>query len=390
MKKTSILTIAMIGLFSLPLFAQTEPGGKPTTAPAKQDSKLPDGGVEASFAIVSNYIFRGADLHKNYANQKQAMYGASTVAPAFQPSITFSTPIKGLSVNLWGSFAMVGRGDVDGDLVFQTSPGGTAVDFSTTPYSLGSYPTRLTSTSAISADGLLNTAGTAFEFSPGATGLYKETNGLARSDELDITIDYTTETKKGNIGFGIVHYGLQDVRSISPLTELYFSYALPFLTQVTFKVNAEIQNDSGLYYYNIGYADERKLSKTLSVNWGVGAGYLRTKDKQGVSDITATVGVSVAGFSVSVNAANRPDLHMSDDSDPNTRYSLAAFGGSNNRDGQIADPSKTSGLINAAINNAIQTTVFDPAFGTGNYVYTPRSKLPKTVFWVSAAYTVEL
>lgn len=164
-----------------------------TSAPVFAEDELPDVNVDVGLNFVSNYIFRGTDLHANRAVQKGEQYGSHTGEWAFQPTVTFNTP-SGLFFNIWGSFATAGRKDADTDLRFQTSPGGAAL--ATDPGAIRSAYSAVTLSQALTQDKRVGTI----------PGFYKEANGLERADEIDLTIGYSTSTKEGNFGFGLIHY----------------------------------------------------------------------------------------------------------------------------------------------------------------------------------------
>ncbi|MCB1319892.1 MAG: hypothetical protein KDK34_06555, partial [Leptospiraceae bacterium] len=93
-----------------------------------QDDELPEGSIDVDLAVVSNYVWRGGDIHAvKLAEQKQDEISSNTEAWTFQPSITLNTPVDGLYFNIWGSFAMHNREDQDVDLRIQQGPAGPDV-----------------------------------------------------------------------------------------------------------------------------------------------------------------------------------------------------------------------------------------------------------------------
>ena len=213
---------------------------------------------------------------------------------------------------------------------------------------------------------------------------YKEENGLKRYDELDFTIDYSKETRKGTIGFGIVTYvspqtnGKNDYGSI---TEMYVKYAMPVLPELTLAAYTNIDASDKYQYYNLGYGKELEISKNLAVGLAIGVGYQVQDQLQGWKDVTGGITFSIGKFSLGINAAHRPDMRFYD-TDTNTTIPLWLQGGSNARDGQVADPASINGPINSYVNDAISQAV--------GFEYTPRKKLPQNIYWVNAGYTIEI
>ncbi len=375
MRKTVIMV-------TMALFAST-----PTWA----NDKLPDGGVSVDLTFVSNYVFRGSDFFVGAAQQAGKAYGSNTGAVAFQPSITFSTPVEGLTFNIWGSFAMSGRKDKDIDQVFQSGAGTADLLASTSgadPAAVLATAAATSAASATSASGLVGIENT-------FPGLYKEANGLERLDEVDYTIGYSTSTKKGDIGFGIIHYTGVNPKGINGLgiTEVYGTYALPFLTDLTFGINARADTGNEYQYYSVSYGRDI-IEDTLS--FGITAGYQVQNNLQGFNNVTANLSYSISGFTIGLNLVYRPDLKMVvENGGTRTNLPVELLGGARLEDGMAQDYSQTNGPLNAAINSqvgaAIQTAL---QTATGNsaltYSYTPRAKLPKMLYYVSAGYTIEM
>lgn len=353
-----------------------------TSAPVFAEDELPDVNVDVGLNFVSNYIFRGGDFHANRALQKGESYGSHTGEWAFQPTITFNTP-SGLFFNIWGSFATAGRKDQDTDQSFQTAPGGSALP--SDPASIAAAYSSVTLADLLTQDKRVGSV----------PGFYKEANGLERADEIDLTIGYSTSTKEGNIGFGIIHYTgpNADTKSAFPqTTEVYFTYAPPFLTELTLAYYTDTEAFNDANYYNLSYGSSLDLSDDLSMSYKVAAGYGVVDRLQGWQDVTGTIGFSFSGFSVGFNYVYRPDLRFFD-ADNSTGFNETApawlVGGSTRRDGEVADPARTTGPVNALINNTIQG-LFDTALGAGAYTYTPRQKLPRTLWFVNVGYSFSI
>ena len=156
------------------------------TISAIEAEDLPKANVEVTAEFVSNYVFRGADiLGSSLASQKGLKQDGKIQAWAFQPNITFLTPVEGLTFGIWGSFATRNRRDTDSDQVIQQGPGGSEVEF---------HP-ALDLISGIDATSINSTTGAVSMHTPECVdnsncipGFYKEQNGLSRSDEIDYSL----------------------------------------------------------------------------------------------------------------------------------------------------------------------------------------------------------
>ncbi|MCR9141865.1 MAG: hypothetical protein NXI24_06405 [bacterium] len=385
-KKITILSL-LLALLSFPLYAQEDPGIQAA------EEELPDASIDVDLAFVSNYVFRGDDLFITRAQQKNESYGSHSGEMAFQPSITFNTPLEGLSFNIWGSFAMFGRDDVDTDQIVQTAPGSSTDVIS--GLAIGEpQANAIVQAAGGTADGITTTALSTNKETGGLPGYYAEPNGLKRLDELDFTIAYSADTKVGSIGFGFVAYTFPYISNGQTLTggteEIFVSYALPFLPELGLSVNADI--DSSVMYYNLSYGSGVEITDGVSLDYGAGVGYgngYLGKRVQGIQDVTGSIGISAYGFSVAYNIAYRPNLEFFDEDTSGNRNNPSWINGSSTAgDGLVADPSQTNGFVRTTINNGIGTAISN-ASGV-NYTYTPRQKLPRTLWWISAGYSFSI
>jgi len=364
MKLKSTLSSALIGAG---LFLS---GSAVFAAPA-----LPAGGIEVDLTFASNYVFRGDDVYSDYAKQKGKSYGGNSGTWSFQPSITFSTPVKGLTFNIWGAFAMAGRADADTDQRLQSEPGGD--NLAPNGNIVGVYTALPVPTNAVELDAYVK----------GFPNFYKEKNGLGRKDEIDFTLDYSAETKKGNVSFGLINYVNPSTRgkdNFGAITEIYFKYALPFFTDLTFAVYSGIATDK-YQYYNAGYKKEVKLSKAMKLTFGLGVGYMVVDELKGVKDVTASVKLGIGKFTLGFNLVNRPDLRFAEvwaGEDSASQAPLWMYGASTLSDGLVADPSRNNGLLNDYVNAQIGNAL--------GVAYTPRQKLPRNLYYVTIGYTQEL
>lgn len=345
--------------------------------------------IDLNLNFVSNYIWRGHDFFRNYAIQQGKPYSAYSGTWAFQPSITWNTPVEGLYTNLFASFALQGRKDVDIDKRIQTAPGEPFVNgrISLLDPNLDLVNDIL---SAAPASGIISD----YDASP---NFYKEQVGLKRNDELDITIGYSKETKVGTMGFGILHYKYASPLQVGTVygTEVFIQYSPPVIKSLTFSVYEDIVIHT--IYYSIGYSGEYELTKDLTSSYSISAGYYVLDKIQGVSDITLNYKISHStGISLGINLALTPDRKIQEYywgvGDPitkevlNTKLPIELNGQSSLYDGKIADPSKTLGpvneYINSIISNAISSILGIP------YTYTPRQELPKYYWWISLGYSI--
>ncbi len=366
-----------------------------TLAQEKQDAS-----IDINLGIVSNYIWRGSDLLRNYALLNQIPYSSFINAWAFQPSITWNTPVEGLFINLFGSFAIVDRKDIDIDKRLQQSPGDPFIAGRTTFFDYLLNPSLDIIADINSA---LPTTGNIIDYQ-NVPNFYKEKTGLQRNDELDITIGYEKETSKGIIGFGILQYSyanhlrknsvnLTDVYG----SEVYISYAFPELTALKFTIYYDVLLFTN--YYQISYSGEYELTQSLNSSYNISTGYYVLNNVQGVSDVTLNYTLSHnSGVYLGINIAYRPDIKIQEwywgSGDAvtaeafNTKLPIELNGSSNIYDGLVADPSKNLGPVNEHINKLISSQI-SSLLGIP-YTYTPRQKLPKYVWWLSLGYSISL
>jgi len=382
LKKISILS-ALLCLLAFPasLFAQDDDGSS----------------VDVDLAFVSNYIFRGTSFHQNYYNQKGEAIQSGTLDGqwAFQPSITFNTG-SGAYFNIWGSFAMENRQDVDTDGRLQTSPGGPDLLAGANGPSAQFAAVSAAVQAELAADQLGDT-------NTGIPGYYDEQNGLRRSDEVDFSVGYAADTSAGSMDMGIIVYVVPiapELRSGAGdnVTEMYFAYNLPAIggvdaiTGLGFTIWQEIGGglNGSNTYSSVGYDGAVPLSEDLSFDYGTSAGYQWSQGIQGWRDWTSYVGVSVAGFSFAFNYVVRPDyrFHDGDATVGSSATPAWLVGGSTNADGLVTNPAFSGDLQQAGI-AGIQAQI-DNAIGAGNYTYVERQKLPRAKWYFSVGYSVSL
>lgn len=377
---------------------------------------LPKASVEVSADFVSNYVWRGGDIFgASIADQQARNQDGKIQAWAFQPSITFITPVEGLSFNIWGSFATRHRQDTDSDQLIQQGPGGSSIEFNEALVTAQSGDASALSSSAGTTLFTTNSAGTRVTGIAGVDSIsfhhpecedatavncvpnfYKEKNGLHRLDEIDYTLDYTRETTVGTMSFGIIYYTLPHVTAkADAFEEVYVGYALPQLPDLSLTIYTDVTSGaSSNNYILLAYGSDFEISDGVALTYGASTGYGIKSRLQGIQDVTGSIGVDVQGFFVKFNVAHRPDTRFFDE-DSSEAPNLALFGLSSRSDGLIADKSQTTGfansIINATVNAAIDSAISETTRTDGyTYTYTPRQKIPSEIYWVSLGYTFEI
>ena len=160
--------------------------------------------VEYGVDVVSDYVFRGSDLHREVYVVRKEDETAFNISPAAQPTVTIYGP-AGLWFNFWGSFALMER-DED-----------TATGFS----------------------------------------------GLETVDEVDTTIAFDWENRLGSFSAGIVNYALVNSKAQghnATVQEMYFSWGLPILESVSPSIAHYSDSNSGAYYSALGAEGGETLS----------------------------------------------------------------------------------------------------------------------------------
>ena len=348
--------------------------------------------IDVDATVVSNYVFRGTDIHQGKFSQDGEKISGFNMAPAFQPSINFNLD-NGMFFNVWTSFALTGREDKDTDGQYQYGPGGATaaniltpgVDLFTPAFSNSTGCTAATGTTCTSAEVLAAVAAGTYT----APGFYNERNGLRRFDEVDLTLGYEVEHKYGTMSGGIVAYVLPNpaagVTGADQYTEFFVGFAPAALPGLGITYYAEVNGDGaeGTTYTYIDYGYDIEVSDSMSIGLGVGAGYQVQNQLQGWRNVDAGISFGFGDFSVGVTAVYRPNLAFFDSDTAGKNVPAWLANGSTKFDGQVGDPSKTTGLANSYINSLVSTSI-DP---TGGFTYTPRQKLPSVVYYVSLGYS---
>lgn len=381
--------------------------------------EMPDESVKIELAFVSNFIHRGNDMGARYSDRNGDSYGSWTAPGFFQPRVTFSTPLPGLYFDMAGSFAMQGRGDKDIDQRLETSSSGNDTHIA---HALVHAINNKEDFLHVLEHDLLGSQSTwpktGLE-SLGVRSFYKDETGLSRNDSIEFTLGYKKLLRYGLVDFGLQiegrpgtlgkpashshtettssthshggHYhGLTTDPSLvhhsHTHSDIFLAYGLPFFPELTIRASSDIQTSE--QYYLLEYRKVFELGEHTGLEVSLGHGYSVQDKYQGMADSPFYVGLNLSGFSIGVGGAYRGDL-ATYDPDTDTKYPLWLDGGSTKRDGLVVDPSRYYGwendLINALIERHIQSSAALP-----NYVYTPRQKLPRWLYYTKIAYTAIL
>lgn len=385
-----------------PLRAQDPVADAPAAAPERTPSdaeSLPALPVEVSFAFANGYIWRGIDFHANNAIQENRAPGENTGAWSFQPSVTVQTPLEGLSVNFWFGFALENRADRDVDQLWNNGTG-TKLKPSEFLAALSNPAPYGLNDSAAGTYYLVSneTAPNAFFSGVAPTlGFDREPFGLDRLDEMDLTLAYSAQTARGVFGTGIASYNLIDKRSKNvPLVELFVFYTAPLPLAPTLRIANDLRTNA--LFASLGASHSASLAENVSVNVSAELGYANgpslaasTGETHNLfTHVQGAIGLSFFGFNVTLNGVYRPDLRWVD-ADAGANEAAWIVGASNNRDGLQTDYARTNGFANAYINEQIATALNANGNPLGlTYEYTPRTRIPRVVWWLSCGYTVIL
>lgn len=346
-------------------------------------------GIDFTADVVSNYIFRGGDVHFNKFNQDGKAHSSFNMAPAFQPSLTFKFA-EGWSLNIWGSFAMVGRADVDTDELLQLGAGDSTSAIAT-GYAAGFAPGGSLDIASLIATNYTVDANTIKEPNK-APGYYNEANGLRRNDEVDITLSYSTSSKLGTMTGGIISYNYTNIsQQLASDIEMFAGFspaALPEASITTF-VNVATPNKSGSTYTSLAYSKAIELGKESSLTIAPSVGYATDTllKIQGFQNANLPITFALGGFHVGVTGVYRMDTRFFQGFLGETgKYDTSILGETWLGDDMIVDPSKNTGLANTVINSIIDTAIGDPT--TLGYTYTPKQHVPKLVYYYTIGYTM--
>ncbi len=356
--------------------------------------------IDISIPIVSTYVFRGVDVFQNNAVMQKKSISSLNFAPAIQPSITFNFT-EGWYFNIWSSFALVNRQDKDIDELLQERPGDSTgpVSLAYAGFIAGNLfgpPVPFSSVEAAIAGQIAkNGVESYIKGSNLGPAFYKESVGLKRVDEVDLTLGYGFETKLGTMSGGIVTYLLpnttKDVVGVDQFTELFVGYSPKAIPDLSITLYGEFNGDGfgGATFTYISYGISLYESDSMEISLTPGIAYQTQNNLQGIKYISLPLDISMGSLSFSIVGIYRPDVRFYD-SDTFTGDAVELLGESTVKDGLIPDPSRNLGLINSIVNSYIGSIISSAYAAAGlpfSYTYTPRQSLPKLIYYFSVGYS---
>ncbi len=245
MKKIMAMTLLWSVIQVGAVFAQE-------TTPAKTEEKP---GMDVYVNFASSYFFRGAHVHSAATKEYDKTKGeykddvAFPIAPAIQPGFTFYTPLKGLSFDVWSSFALTNRPSAE-----------------------------------VKEDG--DTA-----------------DGLRSVDEVDFLVSYEFDNKVGTWNIFFLTYMLPNSTE-TQYTELGFSYTAPVILSPTLYVANDVHYAST--YLSLAVSHDVELAKGMTLTPGLTYAFSRTHGKamypeKGYMQFDLGFSMDVAGASISLS-----------------------------------------------------------------------------------------
>lgn len=346
-------------------------------------------GIDFTADVVSNYVFRGVDVHSNKFVQDGKAYGSFNVAPAFQPSLTFNFA-EGWSLNIWGSFALTGRNDVDTDGLFQEGAGDTTSQTSK-DYVAGLAAGNLDLATIVNnyAVAIAGSEADVIRDPSTVPGFYKEQNGLKRNDEIDVTLSYSTDSKLGALTGGIVSYNYTNIsQHTASNIEMFAGFAPAILPDLSFTTYVDVATPgySGSTYNYLSYSVSLEMGKDISLDIVPGVGYATdtSLNIQGWKNANLPITLNLGGFHIGVTGVYRMDTRFFE-GDSSKSDAVSLLGETSLGDGLVVDPSLNNGIANTYINSLVTASIGNPT-GYG-YEYAPTQKLPKLVYFYTIGYS---
>lgn len=344
--------------------------------------------IELTHEIVSDFIWRGNSYGGEYLSRRNNMpYSGTTQYWAYQPNIRLNAPLKGLYLEFWGNFALVGRDDRDSDMrLMQASAGSPAIDPNVYFSKLSSIqsdpannnllntglfydPANNIINSRCTSDGIGGCSNPNYSFvDPRSIGKHKEKNGMARTDGGFTTFAYNFQNKKyGDFTWGIWFYYQMDKNTKYSWDEYFIFWGLPFLESslkptISFYTQSSFESNSlnaGGHYLSLSVSHTFFEGKFFRIQPASNVGYKYPNDninqKSGFYDITTNLKFFFADFFFGINHVYRPNLYMYDN---DTWYYTLSQGSQaqpnfSQYDGKTVDPSKLYGYKNEAVYSAI-------------------------------------
>lgn len=182
--------------------------------------------------VVTNYVFRGVDLFTAVPDKDGKKHAAFQFTPAAQPSVTFNGP-GGMSLGLWGSFALTNRSETDAN--------------------------------------------------------------LQSLDEIDYTLSWGWDNSLGAFSAGLVTYTTVAYNSQSAINELFFSISPKFLESLGGTLTHYVGTDAtggGYTYTQIGIGGGEDLTWGLSAGESHKLQDVTAKVGYGFGDFSVAANVS--------------------------------------------------------------------------------------------------
>ncbi len=344
--------------------------------------------IELTHEIVSDFIWRGNSYGGEYLSRRNnTAYSGTSQYWAYQPNIRLNSPLKGLYIEFWGNFALVGRNDRDSDMrLMQASSGSPAIDPNVYFSKLSAIQTDPSNTNILnsglfydppnnivnsncSSDGVGGCSNPNYSFvDPRSVGKHKEKNGMARTDGGFTTFAYNFQNKKyGDITWGVWFYYQMDKNSKYSWDEYFIFWGLPFWEgilkpTVSFYTQSSFESNSlnaGGHYLSFSVSHTFFEGKFFRIQPASNIGYKYPNDninqKSGFYDVTSNLKFFFADFFFSLNHVYRPNLYMYDN---DVMYYTLSQGSQaqpnfSQYDGKTVDPSKLYGVKNEAVYSAI-------------------------------------
>lgn len=329
--------------------------------------------LEMEVQVSNDLVFRGSSFNGDLTNERNnRKFQSYTDAWSIIPDLRFRTPIKGLSVFLWGNINLQHYGDRDTDqYLFQNGAG---------------QPDR-------TQEILSKVTSPGFGFDPNQVKRHKEKNGAQRWNSAFMGIDYSWDTKLGGLTYGTWLWSTANPEDKSIWQEWFFRYRPPILDYLNpefgFFINtstnsqtnsAQLQeNTTGQKYFSFELGHTFFDGNFFQIEWEGHTGYLMHNDNKnrlsGVSNITNTLRFVFGDIFLGGSWIYRPEVDLFD------RYD------SNPKDGRISDPSKLYGIENQFIQNQILSLIAnDPNFSNLVYERITSQSVIRNLFTINLGY----
>lgn len=329
--------------------------------------------LEMEVQVSNDLVFRGSSFNGDLTNERNnRKFQSYTDAWSIIPDLRFRTPIKGLSVFLWGNINLQHYGDRDTDqYLFQNGAG---------------QPDR-------TQEILSKVTSPGFGFDPNQVKRHKEKNGAQRWNSAFMGIDYSWDTKLGGLTYGTWLWSTANPEDKSIWQEWFFRYRPPILDYLNpefgFFINtstnsqtnsAQLQeNTTGQKYFSFELGHTFFNGNFFQIEWEGHTGYLMHNDNKnrlsGVSNITNTLRFVFGDIFLGGSWIYRPEVDLFD------RYD------SNPKDGRISDPSKLYGIENQFIQNQILSLIAnDPNFSNLVYERITSQSVIRNLFTINLGY----